>query len=261
MAEKLSIENYTGLSKEIFKAIGGNNAKVLSGQNASIFEKVDKVIKSIDTNNINFSSLYSNLYNSMSEFFKIGFYGMVKMIKNIANAVLNFCKTEQKSNQQASRGDIVKSCQDYLQKVNDRKTGNILFSDGRDENWCADTATFIYKDNLGDKLPADFGSSSVSGLKSWGEKHKCYTETSLMSKQKRAGWILSNVKPGDTMIQKRNGISHTGIVTEVYEKDGVVYFKTIEGNYGRPKKLQEVTRNSNDSGLSGFTSMSEWLDK
>ena len=63
------------------------------------------------------------------------------------------------------------------------------------------------------------------------------------------------------MIQKRNGVSHTGIVTEVYEKDGVVYFKTIEGNYGRPKKLQEVTRNSNDAGLSGFTSMAEWLDK
>ena len=254
----LQVENYSGLSLAIFKAIGGKNAKTLSGMNASIFEKVDNAMKNFDKNNLTFSKIYSSLYDLLPEIIKNGAYSAICLIKNITTAIIDFFKKENPVKSRATRDNIVKSCEDYLHKVNDRKTGNILFSNGRDENWCADTATFIYKDVLGEKLPKDFGSSAVQGMLDWGKKHSCYSETSTMSKQKRAQWILSNVKPGDTMVQKRNKISHVGIVTEVYEKDGVVYFKTIEGNYG--KKLQEVTRNSNDYGLSGFISMAKWLD-
>ncbi len=257
----LSIENYTGVSVEIFKAIGGKNAKQLTGQNASIFEKVDKAIKEIKSEDISFSKIFSTLYDLLSDVIKNGLYSTIRLIKNISNSIINyFSQNNLPKKDNIRREDVVSSCKDYLHKVNDQKTGNILFSEERIEYWCADTVSKIYEDLLGDKLPKNFGSSAVSGLKAFGEREKCYTETSTMTKQKRAQWILENVKPGDIMIQKRNGVSHTGIIEEVIKnEDGSVTFKTLEGNYS--KKFSEVTRSSDDKGLSGFISMAKWIEE
>ena len=93
------------------------------------------------------------------------------------------------------------------------------FTGGRDEAWCADFVTYVAKQVYGDNLPAGFGSASVSGLQQWGKDN---------------GQIVdkNDVQAGQVMIQKNNGASHTGIVTQV-ERDNngnITAIHTIEGN-------------------------------
>ena len=62
-------------------------------------------------------------------------------------------------------------------------------------------------------------------------------------------------KPGDVMIQKENGASHTGIVEKV-DSDGTVH--TIEGNASN--MVRRVTYRPGSVGynkISGFVRMSE----
>ncbi len=141
----------------------------------------------------------------------------------------------------------------FVGVINSDAQGNAEFSPGgASQHWCADFVTSITKrayEAKGLQVPSGFGSSSVSGLQSWGKSKGVYLDTA--SNSNRASAIASSVKPGDIMIQKRNGASHTGIVTKVYS-DGS--FDTVEGNSSDAVKKRHYSANSNV--LSGFVLMS-----
>lgn len=141
----------------------------------------------------------------------------------------------------------------FVGKVNTDSQGNALFSNGRQEAWCADFVTWVTKQayaKAGKQVPAGFGSPSVSNIQEWGKKNGRYVSTENMSSQQRANYIAQNIKPGDIIIQKRNGVSHTGIVVKVYP-DGS--FDTVEGNTSDSVKRRSYK--ADDKKLSGFVKM------
>lgn len=141
----------------------------------------------------------------------------------------------------------------FIGKINNDGQGNARFSGGRQVAWCADFVSTIYKETfkkMGQKVPAGFGSSSVSTLMEWGKKNGRFANTASMGAQERAQFIAKNIKPGDILIQKRNGASHTGIVVKVYP-DGS--FDTVEGNTSDAVHRRSYKANSNK--LSGFVKM------
>lgn len=142
--------------------------------------------------------------------------------------------------------------QAFVGVINSDAQGNAEFSPGgRSQHWCADFATTITKrayEAKGMSIPSGFGSSAVSGLMSWGKENGIYLDTA--SNSNRASAIANSVKPGDLMIQKRNGTSHTGIVTKVYP-DGS--FDTVEGNSSDAVKNRHYSTDS--AKLSGFVLM------
>ena len=149
---------------------------------------------------------------------------------------------------------LVQKALSYKGKVNSDAQGNRLFSpNGTSQHWCADFVTYNVRQIYGSKLPSDFGSSAVDGLKSFGEKHGCYLNVSSISGSARSGYIAKNVKPGDIMIEKNGGKSHTGIVTRVYS-DGS--FDTVEGNASDSVKTHHYSANS--STLSGFVTLDKY---
>ena len=140
----------------------------------------------------------------------------------------------------------------FVGVINSDAQGNAEFSPGGvSQAWCADFATTITKrayEAKGMQVPSGFGSSAVAGLRSWGQSNNVYLDTA--SSSNKGSTIAQNVKPGDLMIQKRNGASHTGIVTKVYS-DGS--FDTVEGNSSDAVKTRHYTADS--SVLSGFVLM------
>lgn len=140
----------------------------------------------------------------------------------------------------------------FIGVINNDAQGNAEFSPGGvSQAWCADFVTSITKrayEAKGMQVPSGFGSSAVAGLRSWGQSNNVYLDTA--SNSNKANVIAQNVKPGDIMIQKRNGASHTGIVTKVYS-DGS--FDTVEGNSSDAVKARHYTADS--SILSGFVLM------
>ncbi len=148
--------------------------------------------------------------------------------------------------------DLVNNACSWIGKVNNDATGNRLFSpNGRSQAWCADFVTYNTRKTFGSKLPSSFGSSSVSGLMSWGKNNNCYID--VASASNKADYIAQNVKPGDLMIEKRGGKSHTGIVTKV-NSDGS--FETVEGNTSNKVATRKYSANS--STLSGFVSLDKY---
>lgn len=147
--------------------------------------------------------------------------------------------------------DLVNNALSWVGKVNSDATGNRLFSSGINQPWCADFVTYNTKKTFGSKLPSSFGSSSVYGLMNWGKENNCYLD--LTASSNKADYIASNVKPGDIMIEKRGGKSHTGIVTKV-NSDGS--FETVEGNTSNKVATRRYTANS--STLSGFVSLDRY---
>lgn len=110
--------------------------------------------------------------------------------------------------------DIVATAKQYI-GYNEKDGSYKLFTNGRKEAWCADFATYVTKEALranGKSIPSGFGSSSVAGLKSWGQKNGRYVTN------------VAQAKPGDIVIFNW---SHTGIVKNILA-DGTVV--TIEGN-------------------------------
>lgn len=140
----------------------------------------------------------------------------------------------------------------FVGVINSDAQGNAEFSPGGvSQAWCADFVTSITKrayEAKGMQVPSGFGSSAVAGLRSWGQSNNVYLDTA--SNSNKANVIAQNVKPGDIMIQERNGASHTGIVTKVYS-DGS--FDTVEGNSSDAVKARHYTADS--SVLSGFVLM------
>ena len=113
------------------------------------------------------------------------------------------------------------------------------FTGGRTEAWCADFATYVTKEALranGKSIPSGFGSSSVAGLKSWGQKNGRYVTN------------VAQAKPGDIVIFNW---SHAGIVKNILA-DGTVI--TIEGNTsgkrGTSDRVMQKTRSLKD--IKGF---------
>ncbi|MCD8025155.1 MAG: CHAP domain-containing protein [Candidatus Gastranaerophilales bacterium] len=144
---------------------------------------------------------------------------------------------------------IVSIAESYVGQLKESDGSYLAVTGGRSEAWCADFVTYVVKQaasETGTDLNG-FGSSSVSGLKAWGEANNCYGDITGMSSSERAAWIVENVSPGDVMIQKSNGASHTGIVTAVYA-DGS--FDTVEGNTS--DQCLERHYSADSSKLSGF---------
>ncbi len=144
---------------------------------------------------------------------------------------------------------IVSIAQSYVGKLNESDGSYLEVTGGRSEAWCADFVTYVVTkacEATGTDLNG-FGSPSVSTLQAWGQANNCYGDITSMSSSERAAWIVENVTPGDVMIQKSNGASHTGIVTKVYS-DGS--FDTIEGNTSDQCLARHYSADS--SKLSGF---------
>ena len=130
--------------------------------------------------------------------------------------------------------DIVATAKQYI-GYNEKDGSYKLFTNGRKEAWCADFATYVTKQALranGKTIPSDFGSSSVAGLKSWGQKNGRYTTD------------ISQAKPGDIVIFNW---SHTGIVKNILA-DGTVV--TIEGNTS--DKVAERKYSPRSGKINGF---------
>jgi hypothetical protein len=141
--------------------------------------------------------------------------------------------------------NIANTAKSYL-GYNESNGSYKLFTNGRNEAWCADFVTHVVKESAkesGKTLPSGFGSSSVSGLRSWGIQNNCYLQTD--NKSNKSSVIANNVKKGDIIIFK-NGKSHTGIVDRV--ENGKIY--TIEGNTS--DKVAQRSYSINDSSISGF---------
>ena len=137
---------------------------------------------------------------------------------------------------------IVDTAMKYL-GYNESNGSYLKFTNGDEIAWCAAFVTYVVKETLGADTPSGFGSNAVSGLRDWGKANGRYIS--------RSQW--SQVKPGDIMIQKSNGASHTGIVTKV-DPDGTIH--TIEGNTSN--MVAERTYKPGSSGynkISGFVLM------
>lgn len=159
--------------------------------------------------------------------------------------------------------DLVNNALSWVGKVNSDAAGNRLFSPGgKSQAWCADFVTYNTKKTFGSKLPSDFGvfrdkngqvygPSAVRGLQGWAGDNNCYLDVTAASNKSQ--YIAQNVKPGDIMIEKRGGKSHTGIVTKVHS-DGS--FETVEGNTSH--KVGKRKYSANSSTLSGFISLDKY---
>lgn len=121
--------------------------------------------------------------------------------------------------------------------------------------WCADFIAFIIEETSRQKgirppkslveLPAGERNRRVEDIKQWGIRHGKFIET--VNKSNKAEYISNNIRPGDILILRENGASHTGFVTKVY-KNG--YFDTIEGNRG--DKVAKARYSPNYKDISGF---------
>lgn len=143
--------------------------------------------------------------------------------------------------------NIVSNASRFL-GYNERDNSYKLFTNGRSEAWCADFVSYVVKDTCrrtGKSLPNNFGSASVSELRNWGKRNNCYLETANTGN--KAQKIANNVKPGDIVIFKENGRSHTGIVKNV-DSNGKI--TTIEGNTSN--RVAERTYAANNNTISGF---------
>lgn len=127
------------------------------------------------------------------------------------------------------------------------------------KEWCADFIYHVidetYKEQgkpvpkgLEKELPPGKPNHRVEELKQWGIDNGKFFQTA--NKKNKGKLIAENVKPGDILILREDGASHTGFVTKVYS-DGV--FETIEGN--RNDKVCRVRYSPNYHEISGFVQL------
>lgn len=127
------------------------------------------------------------------------------------------------------------------------------------KEWCADFIYHVidetYKQQgktvpkgLEKELPPGKPNHRVEELKQWGIDNGKFFQTA--NKKNKGKLIAENVKPGDILILREDGASHTGFVTKVYS-DGV--FETIEGN--RNDKVCRVRYSPNYHEISGFVQL------
>lgn len=127
------------------------------------------------------------------------------------------------------------------------------------KEWCADFIYHVidetYKQQgksvpkgLEKELPPGKPHHRVEELKQWGIANNKYIQTA--NKKNKGQLIAERIKPGDILILREDGASHTGFVTKVYP-DGV--FETIEGN--RNDKVCRVRYSPNYHEISGFVQL------
>lgn len=127
------------------------------------------------------------------------------------------------------------------------------------KEWCADFIYHVidetYKEQgksvpkgLEKELPPGKPHHRVEELKQWGIANDKYIQTA--NKKNKGQLIAERIKPGDILILREDGASHTGFVTKVYP-DGV--FETIEGN--RNDKVCRVRYSPNYHEISGFVQL------
>lgn len=169
---------------------------------------------------------------------------------NVSSPTDTFVKTNYSRKTGSLQLAFAEHAKSYDGRVNSDKEGNRLFSNGKKQAWCADFVTCVAKETFGNKLPSDFGSSSVSELRSWANENDCYLK---MPSSDKANFIAQNIKVGDIMIEKDGGKSHTGIVTQV-NPDGS--FETVEGNCSN--KVSKCNYSANSKTLSGFITLDKY---
>ena len=110
--------------------------------------------------------------------------------------------------------------------------------------WCASFVSWLYgKGQEGNESPIKY-TAGVSGLRDQAQQAGYYSKVGTYTPV-----------PGDIMIQKSNGASHTGIVVGV---DGD-YIYTIEGNSGNAVRERKYKIGSSEySKISGWIRMNEW---
>jgi hypothetical protein len=186
-----------------------------------------------------------NLFNNFNFSFTPTNYS-TNFSKNYSNSNSSLFSSKFKSSLKGFGQNIANVAKSYL-GYNEANGSYKLFTNGRNEAWCADFVTYVVKKSAkesGKKLPSGFGSSSVSGLRKWATENNCYLQTS--NKANKSSLIAQNVKKGDIAIFKENGKSHTGIVDRV--ENGKIY--TIEGNTS--DKVAQRSYSINNNNISGF---------
>jgi len=152
--------------------------------------------------------------------------------KTVTSTTQTVPKSLPKKNPPAKAKEIGNSLAATAQKYigyNEADGSSRKFSDSPE--WCADFVTYIVNEtynNQGIKVPEGFGNHRTENLKNWGIKNGQFL--TIANQKNRAKLISEKVKPGDIMILRENGASHTGFVTEVDKDTGA--FKTVEGNRG-----------------------------
>ncbi len=111
------------------------------------------------------------------------------------------------------------------------------YGGGANDPWCAHFVSWAFEQANGGRAPWGH-QASVQGILDWGQKNNRF-----ISKDQAAG----NVQPGDVIIYKSNGASHTGIVTRV-NPDGSI--NTVEGNTSDAVRERTVTLDN--AKLTGF---------
>lgn len=111
--------------------------------------------------------------------------------------------------------------------------------------WCASFVSWAY--GTGQDANAPFGyQASVSAIRAKAIEAGYYSQKGDYTPQ-----------PGDIMIQKNNGASHTGIVTKV-DPDGTIH--TIEGNTSDKVGARTYPPGSKGwNSISGWVRMEDWL--
>lgn len=140
---------------------------------------------------------------------------------------------------------LVKNASKYI-GYNEADGSFLKFSDSPE--WCADFVTYVVLETYKEKglqPPPGFGNHRTEILKQWSIDNKNFFN--VANKNNRGKLIAQNVKPGDIMILRENGASHTGFVTAVHS-DGT--FETIEGN--RNDKVTTSKYSPDYKDLSGF---------
>ena len=146
---------------------------------------------------------------------------------------------------------IVDNAENYI-GYNEKDGSFRKFSNSTE--WCADFVTYVVKEayqKSGRTLPAGFGSWRCENLKQWAISNNKFLQTA--GKEDKASVIAQQVKPGDILILRENGASHTGIVKTINKSTGE--FTTIEGNVTNKNGIDSVVRNNynpNDPEISGF---------
>ena len=182
-------------------------------------------------------TLKSKQKESQGVFSKIGSW-----MKDGYNAVKGFISGLGKS--------IISTAAKYL-GFNEANGSYKKFTNGRTEAWCADFVTYVIKETFrraGKAVPAGFGSPSVSGLMAWGKQTGRWIQTA--GKGNKASIIKSQVKPGDIIIFKSAGASHTGIVERI-DANGKIH--TIEGNTS--DKVARRSYSPDKATITGFIKM------
>lgn len=123
-----------------------------------------------------------------------------------------------------------------------------------DPEWCADFVTYVVKEayrKQGKLPPPGFGSWRCENLKQWAISNNKFLFTA--NKANQQDLIKTKVKPGDIVIMREHGASHTGIVRYVDRETG--NYQTIEGNVTAQNGIDYVLKMNhryNDPEVSGF---------